>query len=241
MTPAEDPWLIQQPRDGTDRPVADPINRSLGSAWVVLGRTSAPVSVLLIVLAAAGLELGLIGLLDGPLGQVSPIGLQRLSRDTLVNVGPVVISLVYMVRCAPLLTLLWDSRRRRDPSSSLLSKRSAISRCRSELWQGLLGTGTLFVYFMLTILVTVVLHKAGGQPLVLIRRVLSVLQAGDIALGLTKTWLLTAITTLICCREGWAGDADHRPLPLRLSDALLISSLAILGTELLLVLLIRAN
>lgn len=241
MAPPEKSWLSQPWPVASDQAGAAPTDPGHGPAWVVLGRTSSPMSVLLIVVAGAGLELGLIELLDGPLGHVSPIGLQRLSRDTLVNLGPVVISLVYMVRCAPLLTLLWDSRRRREPSNPAVSRRIAISRCRSELWQGLIGTGTLFVYFMITILVTVVLCKAGGQPLLLILRVLSVLQAGDIALGLAKTWLLAAVTTLICCREGWAIDADQRPLSLRVSDALLLSSLAILGTELVLVLLIHAN
>ncbi|MFM8524613.1 MAG: ABC transporter permease [Cyanobacteriota bacterium] len=196
-------------------------------------------SVLLAVLAAAGLEAGWIELLDGPMGQISPIGLQRLSRETLVNIGPVVISLVYIVRCAPLLTLLFDSRRRAWRTTAATGWQRTLRRCRREFWQGLLGTGTLFVYFLITILVTVVLCKAGGQPLLLIRRILAVLQAGDIGLGLAKTWLFSGITTLVCCREGFAPDADRRPLALRLSDALLVSTLATLGTALLLVLLIH--
>lgn len=196
-------------------------------------------SVLLTVLAAACLEAGWIELLDGPMGQISPIGLQRLSRETLVNIGPVVISLVYVVRCAPLLTLLCDSRRRASRATVVTGWPKMLRRSRRELWQGLIGTGTLFVYFLITILVTVVLCKAGGQPLLLFRRILSVLQAGDIALGLAKTWLFSGITTLICCREGFASDADRRPLALRLSDALLFSTLATLGMALLLVLLIH--
>lgn len=208
-------------------------------SWAVLARTCSPMSVLLTVLAAAGLEVGWIELLDGPLGQISPIGLQRLSQETLVNIGPVVISLVFVLRCAPLLTLLCDSQRRAWTSARPMGWASQLRRCRKELWQGLLGTGTLFVYFMITILVTVVLFKAGGQPLLLIRRILMVLQARDITLGLSKTWLLSVITTLICCREGFALDADKRPLALRLSDALLFSTLATLGTALVLVLLIH--
>ena len=221
-----------------------PVGSAGQPAWdhprsvVVLARATSLMSVLLTVLAAAGMEIGWIELLEGPIGQVSPLGLQRLSRDTLVNLGPVVISLVYVVRCAPLLTLLSDSRRRTGSTSAATSWLKQLRRCRREIWQGLLGTGTLFVYFLITILVTVVLFKGGGQHLLLIRRILTLLQAGDIVIGLARTWLFATITTVICCREGFAADDDQRPLPLRVSDALLYSTLATFGATLLLALLI---
>ena len=207
--------------------------------WEVLTRTTSLMSVLLTMLAAAGLEVGWIELLDGPMGQISPVSLQRLSRETLVNIGPVVISLVYVVRCAPLLTLLSDSRRRSARRTLPQPWPGLLRQCRRELWQGLLGTCTLFVYFLITILLTVVLFKAGGQPWLLIHRILSVLQAGDISLGLAKTGLFSAITTLICCAQGCSADTDQRTLAWRLSDALLFSTLGTLGTALVLILLIH--
>lgn len=201
----------------------------------VLVRATSWPSVLLAVLVAATIELAWIELLEGPIGQINAVSLQWLTRETLLNISPVLISLVFLLRCGPLLTLLAGSRGHPGESRRW---RGLIRECQHELWQGWIGTGTLFVYFLITILVTVMLCKAGGQPWLLFRRILSVLQAGDLLVGLSKTWLFSGMITLICCHQGFCSTNDGRNLGLRLSDALLFSTLAILSSALLLHLLV---
>lgn len=186
----------------------------------------------LTLLAGATLSAGWIEILRGPLGQVNVFSLQVISQQSLNTLAPLSITLIFLVRCAPLLSFGYAELRtlvvHQDPHGLL----DWVRFCRRELLGAALGALSLFVYFIAAELTMAMVITPGQQLLVEFRELLETMRPSDFSTGLFKTAAFVLVSTLLCCRQGFRCGSDRSRLPTLVSDAILQCLMVVLLMEL---------
>ncbi|MEB3200802.1 MAG: ABC transporter permease [Synechococcaceae cyanobacterium] len=189
-------------------------------------------TLLLTVLAGATLAAGWVEIMRGPLGQVNVLTLQVISKESLNTLAPLAITLIFLVRCGPLLAFGYAELRGlvsdQDPHGVL----GWVGFCRRELLGACLGALSLFVYFVAAELVMALIVTPGQQLFVEFRELLETMRLVDFITGISKTVLFVLVSTLLCCRQGFRCGPERSRYPSLVSDALLQCLMVVLLMEL---------
>lgn len=189
-------------------------------------------TLILILLAGAALAAGWVEIMRGPLGQVNLLTLQVISRESFNTLAPLAITFIFLMRCGPLLAIGYAELRQLMPEAEPHGILDWLRFCRREVLGAALGGISLFVYFTMAEMVTVMLVTPGQRVSMEIRQMLETLRIEDFATGIIKTMLFVGVATVLCCRQGFHGDHDPRRWPNLVSDSLLQSLMVVMLMEL---------
>lgn len=177
-----------------------------------------------VVLAGAGLSLGFIQLLATPLQDVTALDVQVLAVRTTLYVAPLAVTLLQLLREGPL--LIEDAG-----IVSRLGRRGWRLRLPRVLAMAL-SSLVLVLYFETAALVAAVITKPEADAVGELRFLMGNLDPLLFAVTLVKAALFGAIAALLCIRQGVWFRGRHASEARAMSEAIAISTAALLAIDL---------
>ena len=177
-----------------------------------------------VVLAGAGLSLGFIQLLATPLRDVTAVDVQVLAVRTALYLAPLAVTLLQLLREGPLLIEEANVVARLGPRGWRLRLPRVLGMALSTL--------VLVLYFETAALVAAVITKPEADAVGEMRFLMGNLDPPMFLITLLKAALFGAIAGLLCLQQGAWLQAHRRSAARAMSEAIAMSTAALLAIDL---------